>query len=64
MKNAKDLIQLSYEERVELYNAACKAFGLPAFESKTVEVDSLGSFTQAVLDTSKELENQGETQND
>lgn len=55
MKNAKDLIHLSYEERVELYNTACKAFGLPAFESKTVEVDSLGSFTWAVIDTSKEL---------
>lgn len=64
MKNPKDLIHLSDKERAEIYNAACKAFGLPAFEPKTVEVDSLGGFTQAVIDAHKELENQGGNQND
>ena len=64
MKNPKDLIRLSDEERAEIYNAACRAFGLPAFEPKIVEVDSLSGFAQAVIDAHKELENQGGNQND
>lgn len=60
MKNPKELIRLSDEERAEIYNAACKAFGLPAFEPKTVKVDSLGGFTQTVIDAHKDLENQTE----
>lgn len=64
MKNPKDLLRLSDEERAEIYNAACKAFGLPAFEPRTVGVNSLGGFAQAVIDAHKELENQGGNQND
>lgn len=61
MKKAKDL---TYEQQAALYSLVCRAHGIPAFEPKTVEVDSLGGFAQAILDTHKELENQGGNQND
>lgn len=61
MKKAKDL---THEERMELYREICRASGIPIFNTKTVEIDDVGDFTQAVFDAQAEAEKQGGTQND
>lgn len=60
----KKVKELTYEQSAALYSLVCRASGAPTFEPKTVEVDSLGGFAQAVIDAHKELENQGGNQND
>lgn len=55
MKKAKEL---TFEHQAALYSLACRLAGIPTFEPKSVKVDSLGDFTQAVIDAHKDLENQ------
>lgn len=57
MKKAEEL---TFEQQAALYSLACRVSGKPTFEPKTVKVDSLGDFTQAVIDAHKDLENQKE----